>query len=240
MFGSHEKEKILEVRGLRKFYGSGEGAVKALDGVDMEVYDGELLVILGSSGSGKSTLLNMIGGMDLPTNGSIRFKGREISRFKDKDLTLYRRNNIGFVFQSFNLISELTVRENVALTADTRNNPGIVDQTLDLIGLSEKKDKYPSQLSGGQQQRVAIARALAGNADILLCDEPTGALDYETGKQILVQLQKLSRENGKTVIIVTHTKEISLMGDRVITVKDGKIKNTWINDEPVDASGIEW
>ena len=240
MFGSREKETILEVRSLRKLYGSGEGAVKALDGVDMEVYDGELLIILGSSGSGKSTLLNMIGGMDLPTDGSIRFRGREISRFKDKDLTLYRRNNIGFVFQSFNLISELTVRENVALTADTKNNPGIVDHTIDLLGLSGKKDKYPSQLSGGQQQRVAIARALAGSADILLCDEPTGALDYETGKQILTQLQKLSRENGKTVVIVTHTKEISLMGDRVITVKDGKIKGTWVNDDPLDAERIEW
>lgn len=240
MFGSREKETILEVQSLRKLYGSGDGAVKALDGVDMEVYDGELLIILGSSGSGKSTLLNMIGGMDLPTSGSIRFKGREISHFKDKDLTLYRKNNIGFVFQSFNLISELTVRENVALTADTKNNPGIVDHMLDLLGLSLKKDKYPSQLSGGQQQRVAIARALAGNADILLCDEPTGALDYETGKQILIKLQELSRENGKTVVIVTHTKEISLMGDRVITVKDGKIKETWVNDEPLDAKSIEW
>jgi putative ABC transport system ATP-binding protein len=240
MFGSREKETILEVQSLRKLYGSGDGAVKALDGVDMEVYDGELLIILGSSGSGKSTLLNMIGGMDLPTSGSIRFKGREISHFKDKDLTLYRKNNIGFVFQSFNLISELTVRENVALTADTKNNPGIVDHMLDLLGLSAKKDKYPSQLSGGQQQRVAIARALAGNADILLCDEPTGALDYETGKQILIKLQELSRENGKTVVIVTHTKEISLMGDRVITVKDGKIKGTWVNDDPLDAESIEW
>ena len=240
MFGSREKETILEVHSLRKLYGSGDGAVKALDGVDMEVYDGELLIILGSSGSGKSTLLNMIGGMDLPTSGSIRFKGREISHFKDKDLTLYRKNNIGFVFQSFNLISELTVRENVALTADTKNNPGIVDHMIDLLGLSAKKDKYPSQLSGGQQQRVAIARALAGNADILLCDEPTGALDYETGKQILIKLQELSRENGKTVVIVTHTKEISLMGDRVITVKDGKIKETWVNDDPLDAESIEW
>jgi len=240
MFGSGQKETLLEVQNLRKTYGSGDNIVKALDGVDLEVYKGELLVVLGSSGSGKSTLLNMIGGMDRPSGGSIRYRGREISRFKDRDLTLYRKNCIGFVFQAFNLISELTVRENVALTADTKNNPDIVDEMLDLLGLEEKKNKYPSQLSGGQQQRVAIARALAGNADILLCDEPTGALDSETGKQILIQLQKLCRENGKTVIIVTHTREMSLMGDRVIRVKDGKIQSTWVNDEPEDAERISW
>ena len=233
-------EIILQTNGLYKVYGSGENAVNALDGVDISVYAGELLVILGSSGSGKSTILNMLGGMDVPTGGEVLFQGTDSGKFSDKKLTAYRRHHVGFVFQSFNLIGELTVRENVKLTADLKSNPNIVDEMLDILGLSEKKDKYPSQLSGGQQQRVAIARALAGNADILLCDEPTGALDYETGKQILVQLQDLVRVHGKTVIIVTHTKEISTMADRVIVMKDGRVIRTEVNDTPASAEMIEW
>ena len=233
-------EIILQTNGLYKVYGGGENAVNALDGVDISVYAGELLVILGSSGSGKSTILNMLGGMDVPTGGEVLFQGTDIGKFSDKKLTAYRRHHVGFVFQSFNLIGELTVRENVKLTADLKSNPNIVDEMLDILGLSEKKDKYPSQLSGGQQQRVAIARALAGNADILLCDEPTGALDYETGKQILVQLQDLVRVHGKTVIIVTHTKEISTMADRVIVMKDGRVIRTEVNDTPASAEMIEW
>ena len=233
-------EIILQTNGLYKVYGSGENSVNALDGVDISVYAGELLVILGSSGSGKSTILNMLGGMDVPTGGEVLFQGTDIGKFSDKKLTAYRRHHVGFVFQSFNLIGELTVRENVKLTADLKSNPNIVDEMLDILGLSEKKDKYPSQLSGGQQQRVAIARALAGNADILLCDEPTGALDYETGKQILVQLQDLVRVHGKTVIIVTHTKEISTMADRVIVMKDGRVIRTEVNDTPASAEMIEW
>ena len=233
-------EIILQTNGLYKVYGSGENAVNALDGVDISVYAGELLVILGSSGSGKSTILNMLGGMDVPTGGEVLFQGTDIGKFSDKKLTAYRRHHVGFVFQSFNLIGELTVRENVKLTADLKSNPNIVDEMLDILGLSEKKDKYPSQLSGGPQQRVAIARALAGNADILLCDEPTGALDYETGKQILVQLQDLVRVHGKTVIIVTHTKEISTMADRVIVMKDGRVIRTEVNDTPASAEMIEW
>ncbi|MBR6173480.1 MAG: ABC transporter ATP-binding protein [Eubacterium sp.] len=233
-------EIILQTNGLYKVYGSGENAVNALDGVDISVYAGELLVILGSSGSGKSTILNMLGGMDVPTGGEVLFQGTDIGKFSDKKLTAYRRHHVGFVFQSFNLIGELTVPENVKLTADLKSNPNIVDEMLDILGLSEKKDKYPSQLSGGQQQRVAIARALAGNADILLCDEPTGALDYETGKQILVQLQDLVRVHGKTVIIVTHTKEISTMADRVIVMKDGRVIRTEVNDTPASAEMIEW
>ena len=234
------KDIILQVMDLHKIYGSGENEVKALDGVDMEIREGELMVILGSSGSGKSTLLNMIGGMDAPSSGSIVYRGKEISAFKDRELTNYRKNNIGFIFQSFNLIGELTVQENVALTANTRKNPRVVDDTLELMGLYEKKNKYPSQLSGGQQQRVAIARALAGDADLLLCDEPTGALDFETGRQILVQLEKLARQHQKTVVIVTHTKEIAEMGDSVITMKDGKIISKYENKRPVSAERIEW
>ena len=238
--GNEGKKCILQVTDLHKIYGSGDNAVKALDGVDLEIYEGELFIILGSSGSGKSTLLNMIGGMDAPTSGKIVYCGKEISSFKDRELTDYRKRCIGFVFQSFNLIGELTVRENVELTANKKNHPDIVDDTLKLLGLLEKKDKYPSQLSGGQQQRVAIARALAGDADLLLCDEPTGALDFETGKQILRQLEKLSREYHKTIIIVTHTKEIAQMGDRVITMKDGRIKEVYENKTPVSAEEIDW
>ncbi|MBR6103392.1 MAG: ABC transporter ATP-binding protein [Ruminococcus sp.] len=231
---------ILQVRGLRKTYGSGENEVRALDGVDLDICEGQLFVILGSSGSGKSTLLNMIGGMDAPSSGSILFRGKEIGRFKDRELTDYRKRCIGFVFQSFNLIGELTVKENVELTANTRKDPHIADSMLELMGLSEKKKKYPSQLSGGQQQRVAIARALAGDADILLCDEPTGALDFETGKQILKQLERLSREYHKTVVIVTHTREIAQMGDRVINMKDGRIVSSYENEDPVPAERIDW
>ena len=231
---------LLQVNNLFKVYGSGENAVNALDGVDISVFEGELLVILGSSGSGKSTLLNLLGGMDIPSKGAVLFRETDIGKYSDRELTSYLRNHVGFVFQSFNLIGELTVRENVKLTADLKSNPNKVEETLDILGLSEKKDKYPSQLSGGQQQRVAIARALASNADILLCDEPTGALDYETGKQILVQLQDLTRNHGKTVIIVTHTKEISMMANRVIVMKDGKVIREENNASPVSADMIDW
>ncbi len=233
-------EKILEVRDLRKTYGDKESAVKALDGIDLDIFEGELLVILGSSGSGKSTLLNLLGGMDQPDGGSIWFRGKEISHLKDRDLTKYRKNNVGFVFQAFNLIGEMTVYENVALTADTKKDPQIVDHVLELVGIQDKKKKYPSHLSGGEQQRVAIARALAGKADMLLCDEPTGALDYETGKQILAELETLSRKHKKTVLIVTHTKEIAQMGDRVITMRDGKIVSVTENESPVSVERIEW
>ncbi|MBQ1848881.1 MAG: ABC transporter ATP-binding protein [Lachnospiraceae bacterium] len=233
-------EKILEVRDLRKTYGDKESAVKALDGIDLDIFEGELLVILGSSGSGKSTLLNLLGGMDQPDGGSIWFRGKEISHLKDRDLTKYRKNNVGFVFQAFNLIGEMTVYENVALTADAKKDPQIVDHVLELVGIQDKKKKYPSHLSGGEQQRVAIARALAGKADMLLCDEPTGALDYETGKQILAELETLSRKHKKTVLIVTHTKEIAQMGDRVITMRDGKIVSVTENESPVSVERIEW
>ncbi|MBR3508031.1 MAG: ABC transporter ATP-binding protein [Lachnospiraceae bacterium] len=233
-------EKILEVRDLVKTYGSKESAVRALNGIHLDIYEGELLVILGSSGSGKSTLLNMLGGMDQPDQGSVWFRGKEISHLNDRELTKYRKNSVGFVFQAFHLIGELTVSENVALTADLRKDPEIVDHMLELMGLSGKKNKYPSQLSGGEQQRVAIARALAGSANLLLCDEPTGALDSETGKKILILLEKLAREHHKTVVIVTHTKEIAEMGDRVITMRDGQILSIRENASPVLAERIEW
>ena len=240
MNATDENKLLLHAHRLRKTYGAGENAVKALDGVSLEIYRGELLAILGSSGSGKSTLLNMLGGMDRPDRGSIHYQGKKISRLNDRGLTDYRYRNIGFIFQSFNLIAELTVWENVALTADFSQGADIVDRTLEIVGIRDKRDAYPSQLSGGQQQRTSIARALAGQSSLLLCDEPTGALDYATGKQILVQLEMLARQHGKTVVIVTHTQEIGKMADRVIRMKDGRIIEETVNDHPIPAESIEW
>lgn len=235
-----QKKVLLEARGLVKQYGTGSGATLALNGVDLTIYEGELLVILGSSGSGKSTLLNMIGGMAQPTKGQILVNGEDICKFGDRKLTAYRKKTIGFVFQSFNLLQELTAEENVALTADRSRDPEIVDKVLEMVNLSAKKKKYPAQLSGGEQQRVSIARALAKQSSFLLCDEPTGALDYETGKQVLIQLETLARQYGQTVVIVTHTKEIGNMADRVVRVRNGKIVEEIINSAPVAASTIDW
>ena len=231
---------ILSAEDLYKTYGKGEGATHALNGVSLEVREGELLAILGSSGSGKSTLLNMLGGMDKPDRGDIVIGGRNLTKMNERGLTNYRRKDIGFVFQSFNLIAELTARENVAMTADLSEDPHIIDKVFETVGLSHKMNNYPTQLSGGEQQRVSIARALAKNPRLLLCDEPTGALDYETGKQILVEIEKLVRELGKTVVIVTHTKEIGRMADRVIRMRSGKIIEENENPYPISAAEIEW
>ena len=231
---------LLKADNLTKIYGSDQSEVRALDGVSLEILEGEMLVILGSSGSGKSTLLNILGGMDQPNSGRLTFQGRDISRLGDRGRTEYRRKNIGFIFQAFNLIPELTVRENVSLTADARKNPNIVDETIRMMGLESKMDAYPSQLSGGQQQRVSIARALAKESALLLCDEPTGALDYETGKQILIQLEALCRQQHKTIVIVTHTQEIGKMADRVLRMRNGKIVDQWSNATPEAAAAIEW
>ncbi len=235
-----EKKILLEARHLWKSYGRGAAKVDALADVSLTIYDGELLTILGSSGSGKSTLLNALGGMDKPDKGEILSGGQDLCRMKDRALTAYRKKNVGFVFQSFNLIAELTARENVALTADTAHDPAIIETVFNMIGMSDKMKNYPSQLSGGQQQRVSIARALAKNPSLLLCDEPTGALDYETGKQILVELERLVREHGKTVVIVTHTQEIGKMSDRMIRMRNGRITDVTENKTPVPAVSIEW
>lgn len=232
-------EVVLSTSNLCKCYGEGDGKTIALDDINLEIYKGELVVILGSSGSGKSTLLNMLGGVDFATSGKIIFNGENICEYNDKKLTKYRKDNIGFVFQSFNLIQTLTAKENVLMALDKTDEKRI-DEVFELVNLSEKKNSYPSQLSGGQQQRVSIARALVKNAPLLFCDEPTGALDYENGKSIIVKLEELSRVHHKTVVIVTHTKEIGEMADRVITMRNSKITNITINKNPVPASKIEW
>ena len=234
------KKVLLQARHLCKSYGKGEAQVDALADISLDIYDGELLTILGSSGSGKSTLLNALGGMDQPDRGSILVNGEDLCRMNDRSLTNYRKRHIGFVFQSFNLIAELTAQENVALTADTAHNPHIVEDVFEMVGLQAKMKNYPSQLSGGQQQRISIARALAKNPALLLCDEPTGALDYETGKQILIELERLVRQHGKTVVVVTHTQEIGKMSDRIIKMRNGKITKVIVNDTLVPAADIEW
>lgn len=231
---------ILTARNLKKTYGKDQSLVKALDDVSLEIREGELLVILGYSGSGKSTLLNMLGGMDQPDSGSMLFKGKEITGANDRELTAYRKQHVGFIFQNFNLIPELTAMENVDLTADKSEDPQISAKMLELTGLADKADAYPSQMSGGQQQRVSIARALAKKSELLLCDEPTGALDSETGRQILIQLEELVRIHGRTIVIVTHTREISRMADRTIILKNGKIEAEEINGQIISAREIEW
>ena len=236
----NQRNVIIDAQHVQKTYGKGDAKVVALADVSLKVYDGELLTILGSSGSGKSTLLNSLGGMDLPESGIINYCGQDICQMNDRSLTAYRRKHIGFVFQSFNLIAELTAKENVDLTADTADTPDIVEKVFDIVGLKEKMNYYPPQLSGGQQQRVSIARALAKNPSLLLCDEPTGALDYETGKQILVELERLVRQHGKTIVIVTHTQEIGKMSDRIIKMRNGRITEVIENTDPVPAANIEW
>ena len=236
----NNKTPILSAKNLFKTYGKGDAATHALNNVSVDVLDGELLCILGSSGSGKSTLLNMLGGMDKPDEGEIFLGEKDLTKMNERALTMYRRKDIGFVFQSFNLIAELTAKENVAMTADISENPNIINEVFETVGLAQKMNNYPTQLSGGEQQRVSIARALAKNPRLLLCDEPTGALDHETGKQILVEIEKLVRELGKTVVVVTHTKEIGKMADRVIRMRSGKIIEEIVNDSTVSAAEIEW
>jgi putative ABC transport system ATP-binding protein len=209
-------------------------------GINLTVHEGELLTILGSSGSGKTTLLNMMGGMDRPDYGRVLFEGRDIHAGGDRGMTRYRRDEVGFIFQSFNLIGELTALENVRLTADNAAQPHIAEEALALVGLQDRIDSYPSQLSGGQQQRVSIARALAKRSRLLLCDEPTGALDHETGQQILVILEEIARRMGKTVVIVTHTQEVARMADRIVWMRDGRIVKEKRNIAPVSAHSISW
>jgi putative ABC transport system ATP-binding protein len=225
---------------LTKSYQMGEIEVKALQETSFEIEEGKFIVILGPSGSGKSTLLNIIGGMDQPTSGKVFLRDEEITEYSEKELTEYRRNKIGFIFQFYNIMANLTAEENVELATEISQNPLPVDEILEAVGLGERKDHFPSQLSGGEQQRVSIARAVAKNPEILLCDEPTGALDFETGIAILSLLRKLNRDMGKTVIIITHNSDIAYMADRIIKMRSGCIIEDIINENPIDVEDIVW
>ena len=234
-------DKILEIKDLKKYYGKGESQVKALDGISFDVYKGEMLVLLGNSGCGKSTLLNIIGGMDSPTEGQVLLNGEDITKYKDRELTKYRKEKIGFIFQFYNLLPDLTALENVRMSLSKKDSEHLSEKTLESVGLGDQKMKqYPSQMSGGEQQRVSIARALVKNAEIILCDEPTGALDDKTGRKILELLQDIVRNQGQTMIIVTHTTPIASMANRIITLKNGKIVKEKINEHPMDAKDIDW
>jgi putative ABC transport system ATP-binding protein len=236
---------LLEMEGVAKVFEGGQAKVRALDGVDLTFSKGELVVVLGPSGSGKTTLLNLLGGLDRPTSGSISYSGIEIARLSDRDLGRFRRDHIGFVFQFFNLIPTLTARENVEFAAellvhDRRSVDETVERLLALVGLKERAGHFPSQLSGGEQQRVAIARALAKDPDVLLCDEPTGNLDFRTGREILAFLQNLTAEQGKTCVLVTHNSAIASIGNRAVRLRDGREQSDEANPRPTAASAIEW
>ena len=235
-----ETDLVFRARDLRKVYGMGEVEVHALRSIDLDVRRGELLVMLGASGSGKSTLLNILGGLDVPTSGTVMFQGEDLASADEKERTRYRREQVGFVFQFYNLIPSLTARENVALVTDIAENPMPAEEALQRAGLGDRMDHFPSQLSGGEQQRVAIARAIAKRPAILLCDEPTGALDYETGKLVLDALSEVNRELQTTIVIITHNAAIGAMGDRVIRLSSGHIVETRVNEHRAVAADLEW
>lgn len=233
-------DEFVIFENVRKIYRTGEVEIEALHDVNFQVGQGEFCVIVGASGAGKTTILNILGGMDTLTEGRVLLDGKDISSFGKRQLTAYRRYDVGFVFQFYNLMQNLTALENVELAAQICKNPLDASEVLNEVGLSGRKQNFPAQLSGGEQQRVAIARALAKNPRILLCDEPTGALDYRTGKAVLKLLQDTCRKKGKTVIVITHNLALQPMADRVITVKNGTVEDMWINEKPRDIDEIEW
>lgn len=235
-----EKEPIIQLKNITKEYKMGEVSVKALRGVDFSLYDNELVVILGTSGSGKSTMLNIIGGIDKPTRGDILYNEKNISYATEAELTKFRREAVGFVFQFYNLIPNLTARENILLASELSSSPISADELLKQIGLEERGDHFPSQLSGGEQQRIAIARAVSKNPPILLCDEPTGALDSKTGIQVLRILKDYQKTRKKIVVIITHNSSIGEMADRVIHVRDGLIDSITENKNPVLPEELRW
>ena len=234
------KNTIMEVRGVTKEYAMGEITVHALRGVSFDIYEGEFIVVLGPSGSGKSTLLNIIGGIDKATNGEIMYENKNIGKASDNELTAYRRHAVGFVFQFYNLIPNLTARENITLAAEMSKQPIPPEELLKAVDLTDRANNFPTQLSGGQQQRVAIARAVSKNPQILLCDEPTGALDFSTGIQVLRILKDFNQQYKKTVIIITHNASIGEMADRVFYVKDGLIDKIVVNDNPIAPETVSW
>lgn len=231
---------FLEIHGIKKSFGKGENRVEVLKGVDLEIGKGEICVLLGPSGSGKSTLLNIIGGIDEADAGEICIDGERVADMKEKRLTLYRRKHLGYIFQMYNLIPNLTVRENVEVGAYLSDSPLKVEELLQTLGLYEHRNKLPNQLSGGQQQRTAIGRAIVKNPDILLCDEPTGALDYKTSKEILKLIEAVNQKYGNTVVMVTHNDAIKLMADRVVHFRDGQIRKTYLNESKVAAQDLDW
>ena len=230
----------IQFKNVKKKYKMGEVEIEALSSVDFSVNKGEFVVVAGASGAGKSTILNILGGMDTVSSGQVIVDNNEISKYSQKELITYTRYDIGFVFQFYNLVQNLTARENVELAIQISKNPLDIDKVLDSVGLANRKNNFPSQLSGGEQQRVAIARAIAKNPKLLLCDEPTGALDYNTGKAILKLLQDTCRKKGVTVIIITHNLALTPMGDKVIEVRNGKIQKVTINENPTPVERIEW
>ncbi|MBR1898800.1 MAG: ABC transporter ATP-binding protein [Oscillospiraceae bacterium] len=231
---------FVTFRHVKKIYKTGEMEIEALRDVSFEIEQGEFCVIVGASGAGKTTILNILGGMDTLSEGEVWLDGEEISAYKKRQLTAYRRYDVGFVFQFYNLVPNLTAKENVELAAQICRDPLDAAEVLTQVGLGERMKNFPAQLSGGEQQRVAIARALAKNPKLLLCDEPTGALDYNTGKQVLALLQDTCRKNGMTVVVITHNSALAAMADRIITVKSGMIEQMRKNDHIVDISEIEW
>ena len=231
---------FIEIRGIEKSFGQGSSRVQVLRGIDLSLEKGEFCVLLGPSGSGKSTLLNIIGGIDSADAGDIIINGEAMAHMKEKQLTAYRRRHLGYIFQMYNLIPNLTVRENIEVGAYLGDDPLDVDELLATLGLAEHERKLPNQLSGGQQQRTAIGRAIVKNPDILLCDEPTGALDYTTSKEILKLIETVNRKYGNTVIMVTHNAAIKDMADRVVRLRDGAIQSTTVNEHRLPAEALEW
>lgn len=232
--------KYIEFLDVKKVYSMGEVEISALDGVNFSIDKGEFVVIAGASGAGKSTILNILGGMDSATSGEVYVDGNRIDKYNEKELTTYRRFDIGFVFQFYNLVQNLTAIENIELATQICKNPLDPEEMLEAVGLKERRNNFPAQLSGGEQQRIAIARALAKNPKLLLCDEPTGALDYNTGKAVLKLLQDMSRNLGMTIVVITHNLALTPMGDKVITVKNGRVNSITINENPTPVERIEW
>lgn len=231
---------FLEIKNIKKHFGEGESRVEVLKGIDIEIEKGEFCVLLGPSGSGKSTLLNIIGGIDAADDGYISINGEKTADMNEKALTLYRRKHLGYIFQMYNLIPNLNIKENIEVGAYLSDNPLDVDDLLKTLGLYEHRHKLPNQLSGGQQQRTAIGRAIVKNPDILLCDEPTGALDYNTSKEILQLIEDVNKKYGNTIIMVTHNDAIKQMADRVVKLRDGMIRKNYLNETKLTAAELDW
>ena len=240
MSATDSQTSVYQARGITKVYRMGEVEVHALRGVDLDLIEGEFIVLLGPSGSGKSTLLNILGGLDVPTAGTVSYRGKDLTSDDDTLLTTYRRNHVGFVFQFYNLIPSLTARENVALVTEIAKNPMVPKDALEMVGLGHRLDHFPAQLSGGEQQRVAIARAVSKQSDVLLCDEPTGALDIQTGIVVLEVIQRVNRELGTTTAVITHNAAIAAMADRVVHVSDGRITSVERNTRKIAPSELRW